>query len=318
MAERLKKHNSTRTNAKCMGAILTLTLTLILKDKMKMDIKVTDSARKCAENYLECFVSGPDGFDIDRMLNRATLHNELITECLASDAVLYCGPELYEIKRRVSHLTDNLDREINLPINGIFIPAEYSYSLTLKLMEAIRKAIRSMYTEYRLENIANMYHGLCNTRIDPRRIKNSEALYSELTQIALRLAQDMPRGYAYYYDSDASDICIKYLISGWFNLVLSRLAKTQDKDSIASICELVHKFDNDMSTVMRKILKGRITPTLLCAACELAPGYGEEILEYDSISTERFSIVNICEALADGYKCCSEVSRDIINTLKNY
>ena len=89
--------------------------------------------------YLECFVKGARE---DILLSRFERHNEMLVALMNRNHLkLPDGYHMYELKRAVSHITDNLDEYIQLPLDGYFDPVDYVDKLESLLLEAINKEI---------------------------------------------------------------------------------------------------------------------------------------------------------------------------------
>lgn len=89
--------------------------------------------------YLKCFVKGARE---DVLLSRFERHNDILVALMNRNHLkLPDGYYMYELKRSVSHITDNLDEYIQLPLDGYFDPADYVDKLEYVLIEAIKKEI---------------------------------------------------------------------------------------------------------------------------------------------------------------------------------
>lgn len=95
--------------------------------------------------YLKCFVKGARE---DVLLSRFERHNDMLAALINQNNLkLPDGYHMYELKRAVSHITDNLDEYIQLPLDGYFDPEDYVDKLESLLIEAIKKEIDN-YVDY--------------------------------------------------------------------------------------------------------------------------------------------------------------------------
>lgn len=95
--------------------------------------------------YLKCFVKGARE---DVLLSRFERHNDMLAALMNQNNLkLPDGCCMHELKSSVSHITDNLDEYIRLPLDGYFDPADYVDKLESLLIGAIKKEIDN-YVDY--------------------------------------------------------------------------------------------------------------------------------------------------------------------------
>lgn len=230
-------------------------------------INVTPRMLDAATAYLECFVKDEYGFDVDRMLNRASLHTSLIQVCLDDNEVIYTESDIRELKRSVQNVTDNLDKSIGMPIDFKFEPCQYAEKLACVLAEKLIKSIQEQYTEAFREGVYNLIHSAINaefwryTRGREAFINrmSSNQVSTDLAEYLVRISCSIPRRNNVYGYTEPK--CLKIM---WESQVAEILHALGDSEKSAEDkVEVVANAHDAYLDTITKIARGRMTISAL-------------------------------------------------------